>query len=55
MQPFGNTIDMITIKGKYLYEAFEHSVVKYDIHDHPGAFLQMSGKVLYPFYIEKTP
>ena len=46
VQPFGNVIDIIKIKGKYIWEAFEHSVAKYDPHDRPGAFLQMSGKLV---------
>ena len=44
VQPFGNTIDMILIKGIYLRQAFERSVARYDPVDLPGAFLQMSGK-----------
>lgn len=42
--PFGNNVDMIQIKGEHLKKTFEHSVAKYDRHDRPGAFLQMSGK-----------
>lgn len=41
--PFGNMVDVITIKGKYLRAAFEHSVEFYDPIDRPGAFLQVSG------------
>ena len=44
VQPFGNIIDLIKIKGIHLWQAFEHAVAKYDINDRPGAFLQMSGK-----------
>lgn len=42
--PFGNTVDVITIKGKYIRQAFEHSVAHYDLVDSSGAFLQVSGK-----------
>ena len=45
---------MITIKGVHLKEAFEHSVAKYDIHDHPGAFLQMSGMHLVEYSVTFT-
>lgn len=41
--PFGNMVDVITIKGKYIRAAFEHSVEFYDPIDRPGAFLQVSG------------
>ena len=44
VQPFGNTIDMIKIKGVFLKQAFENSVKRYDPSDLRGAFLQMSGK-----------
>ena len=44
VEPFGNNVDMIKLKGVYLRQAFEHSVANYDIHDRPGAFFQMSGK-----------
>ncbi|KAL4232880.1 5'-nucleotidase [Mactra antiquata] len=43
VQPFGNVVDMIQIRGVHLKQAFEHSVANYDIHDRPGAFFQMSG------------
>ncbi|XP_045195357.2 snake venom 5'-nucleotidase-like [Mercenaria mercenaria] len=43
VQPFGNVIDMIQLRGVHLRQAFEHSVAKYDPHDRPGAFFQMSG------------
>ena len=43
IQPFGNVIDIIKIKGQYIWDAFEHSVANYDPHDRPGAFLQVSG------------
>ncbi|ELT88815.1 hypothetical protein CAPTEDRAFT_124269 [Capitella teleta] len=41
--PFGNTMDMIEIKGKHLLEALEHSVVDYDVDLQHGKFLQVSG------------
>ena len=44
VQPFGNIIDVIKIKGQYIWEAFEHSVAKYDPDEPPGAFLQVSGE-----------
>ncbi|XP_060065444.1 snake venom 5'-nucleotidase-like [Ylistrum balloti] len=43
LMPFGNSIDIIDIKGKYLRQALEHSVENYDPIDKPGALLQMSG------------
>ncbi|OWF50209.1 5'-nucleotidase-like [Mizuhopecten yessoensis] len=43
LMPFGNTVDVIDIKGKYLRQALEHSVENYSPIDKPGAFLQMSG------------
>lgn len=43
VQPFGNVIDMIQLRGVHLRQAFEHSVANYDRHDRPGAFFQMSG------------
>ena len=46
IQPFKNVIDIIRIKGQYIWDAFEHSVANYDPHDRPGAFFQVSGKRL---------
>lgn len=43
LMPFGNSVDVIDIKGKYLRQALEHSVENYDPVSKPGAFLQMSG------------
>lgn len=43
LMPFGNKVDIITLKGKYLREALEHSVERYSPVNRPGAFLQMSG------------
>jgi 2',3'-cyclic-nucleotide 2'-phosphodiesterase (5'-nucleotidase family) len=43
VQPFGNVVDMVKLNGSILRQAFEHSVAKYDRHDRPGAFFQMSG------------
>lgn len=43
IQPFGNTIDLITLKGIHLRQAFEHAVGEYDPTDLRGAFFQMSG------------
>ena len=42
--PFGNMVDVITIKGKFLRAALEHAVEHYDPIDSSGAFLQVSGK-----------
>ena len=44
LMPFGNSVDIISIRGKYLRQALEHSVSRYDVTDRPGAFLQVSGK-----------
>ncbi|XP_025097410.1 5'-nucleotidase-like isoform X2 [Pomacea canaliculata] len=47
VMPFQNTIDAITIKGKYLQAALEHSVSRYktcnQTGDLFGGFLQVSG------------
>ncbi|XP_025097766.1 protein 5NUC-like [Pomacea canaliculata] len=47
VMPFQNTIDAITIKGKYLQAALEHSVSRYSpcsqTGDLFGGFLQVSG------------
>ena len=42
--PFQDIVDMIKIRGKYLRQAFENSVARYDPVERPGAFLQVSGK-----------
>ena len=42
--PFGNVIDLITVKGSTLYKALERSVSNYDPVEQDGAFLQFSGK-----------
>ena len=54
VQPFGNIIDLIKIKGIHLWQAFEHAVAKYNIHDRPGAFLQMSGELICAVLSVKT-
>ncbi|KAL3883275.1 hypothetical protein ACJMK2_029558 [Sinanodonta woodiana] len=41
--PFGNNIDLVKIRGIHLRKMLEHAVEKYDPHNRPGAFLQMSG------------
>ena len=43
VNPFGNTIEMITLKGVHLREVMEHSVANYDPLDPSGRFLQVSG------------
>ncbi|KFM64977.1 5'-nucleotidase, partial [Stegodyphus mimosarum] len=54
--PFGNTVDIITLKGKHLREALEHSVKNYDAGgiDAAGAFLQVSGLRL-TYDVSKPP
>ena len=47
VQPFGNVIDIIKIKGQYIWDSFEPSVANYDPHDRPGAFLQISGEAFF--------
>ncbi|XP_055945372.1 protein 5NUC-like [Argiope bruennichi] len=43
--PFGNTMDVVALKGKILKEVLENSVREYDLEaiDPPGNFLQVSG------------
>ena len=41
---FRNTIDKMSIAGRFLREAFEHSVENYDPVTQDGKFLQVSGK-----------
>ncbi|CAL1273875.1 unnamed protein product [Larinioides sclopetarius] len=43
--PFGNTMDVVALKGKILKEVLENSVREYDLDavDPPGNFLQVSG------------
>lgn len=41
--PFGNEIDLITIRGSTLLKALERSVSNYDPVEKDGAFLQFSG------------
>lgn len=41
--PFGNNVDLINLQGKYLRQALEHSVERYDRLNRAGAFLQVSG------------
>lgn len=46
--PFGNTNNVVQIKGKYLVEALEHSVKEYSLVTLPGSFFQVSGmKIIY--------
>ena len=45
--PFGNEIDLITVKGSTLLKALERSVSNYDPVEQDGAFLQFSGKVIF--------
>lgn len=47
--PFGNMVDIISLRGRYLLEALEHSVASYDIVDPPGRFLQFSGMLIDPW------
>ena len=54
--PFQNTFDVITVAGKHIKEAFEHSVAKMteDGRDAGGRFLQVSGfKIIYD--VRKKP
>nr|XP_022291712.1 5'-nucleotidase-like [Crassostrea virginica] len=41
--PFGNNVDLINLQGRYLRQALEHAVSKYDKLNRAGAFLQVSG------------
>ena len=54
--PFQNTFDVVSIAGKYLKEAFEHSVAKMNNKgkDAGGRFLQVSGFKL-KFDVNKKP
>ena len=44
--PFGNTADILEIKGEHLLQAFEHGVTKWNPTSPRGAFLQVSGNVI---------
>lgn len=41
--PFGQTIEVVTLYGKYLEQMFEHSVANYSYKNRKGQFLQVSG------------
>jgi 2',3'-cyclic-nucleotide 2'-phosphodiesterase (5'-nucleotidase family) len=45
VQPFGSTVDLVTMKGKHLKQVFEYSVqgLDLDYFDPSGKFLQVSG------------
>ena len=42
--PFGDTADIIEIKGEHLIEAFEFCVTKWTPKSPAGRFLQVSGR-----------
>ena len=42
--PFGNEVDLITVRGSTLLKALERSVANYDPVEMDGVFLQFSGK-----------
>ena len=53
--PFGNEVDLITVKGSTLLKAFERSVEKWDPVEQSGAFLQMSGMYTHTlFYTQQA-
>ncbi|XP_071955987.1 snake venom 5'-nucleotidase-like, partial [Antedon mediterranea] len=41
--PYGNTIDVIELKGKHLLQTLEHSVIEHNNQTGSGDFLQVSG------------
>ncbi|XP_070569172.1 snake venom 5'-nucleotidase-like [Ptychodera flava] len=41
--PFGNTVDIVQLKGEHLLESLEHSVSRYSPLVQAGEFLQISG------------
>ena len=43
IHPFGNTVDVVTLRGETLRRVFEHSVSA--VEDGAGHFLQVSGEV----------
>jgi 5'-nucleotidase len=48
MMPFGNTVELIQLKGDVIRQAFEYAVRDYQTEDAHGRFLQVSGvKVVY--------
>ena len=55
--PFGNTADIIEIKGKHLLHVLEHSVTEYSETNPSGRFMQYSGKhtlfIIGSLYIEQ--
>ncbi|KAJ8024043.1 5'-nucleotidase [Holothuria leucospilota] len=44
--PFGNTIDVVEIKGRIIVEILERSMQEYDLVILPGFFLQYSGLIV---------
>ena len=43
--PFGNTADIIEIKGEHILQALEFGVTKWNPTSPSGKFLQVSGNV----------
>ncbi|XP_077555879.1 protein 5NUC-like isoform X2 [Haemaphysalis longicornis] len=55
--PFGQTIEVVSLYGKYLQQMFEHSVANYSYKNRKGQFLQVSGPLdldVLVAYINKT-
>ena len=42
--PYGNTIDVLELKGKHILDMLEHSVKRYEDSGNAGEFIQLSGK-----------
>ena len=47
MMPFGNELDVVTVKGKNIRDQLEISVKDWSSKGESGRFLQMSGKLIY--------
>ncbi|XP_033635326.1 snake venom 5'-nucleotidase-like [Asterias rubens] len=46
--PYGNTIDVLELKGKHILDMLEHSVKRYEDSGNAGEFIQLSGlQVIY--------
>ena len=54
VNPFGNTVEMISLKGVHVRAVMEHSVANYDPLDPSGRFLQVSGITIYELRHVKT-
>lgn len=48
--PFGNTVDVLELRGIHLLEALENAVIMFDLDTLDGRFLQVAGQLKECFY-----